>query len=205
MNGYKPHSVSLRSQNYSTADSSPTAEEEKERRCSPSTVSRLAAIPANGATAATPLPSPPIADSQLAAIPANGATAATPLPSSPIADPQIDPDPDKDPDNTGEPSTALDPGDDVDMDPGDVADPVPATAGNNAPNFDTIRPILAAAGNNAFDINGILEDFMDEAIVSYLAAVPGGGRWAEVVQSYLVLVRLSPAKEVGRYYFLLKR
>ena len=68
-----------------------------------------------------------------------------------------------------------------------------------------VRPLLATAGKNAFNFDSIREDFIDEAVIAYWEAVPGGGKWVEMVQSYLALSRLPPAKGVSSFYYSLHR
>jgi hypothetical protein len=59
------------------------------------------------------------------------------------------------------------------------------------------RPLLSTAGNCAFKLDGAREDSMSETIVAYWETVPGGGRWVEMVRSYLALTQHLPVKGVS--------
>ena len=90
-----------------------------------------------------------------------------------------------------------------------TADPLLAFDPSEAPNntSDVTFPLLATGGKNAFKLDDTCEDLVDEDIVAYLEAVPGGVRWIEMIQSYRTLAQLPPTKEVSSqyYYFLVRK
>ena len=89
-----------------------------------------------------------------------------------------------------------------------TADPLLAFDPGEAPNntSDVTFLLLATGGKNAFKLDDTCEDLVDEDIVAYLEAVPGGVRWIEMIQSYRTLAQLPPTKEVSsRYYYFLTR
>ena len=114
-------------------------------------------------------------------------------PSSPTADPLADLDPGETPNETGE-ST-----------PPPVLLASPTAANGNFDSNGAIRPILVTAGKNVFNFDGTSENFINEAVLTYWEAVPGGERWIEMMCSYRALVRLPRAKWVSSWYCLFSR
>ena len=108
---------------------------------------------------------------------------APPLP--PTADLMLNLNPGETPNNTSEPAPT-------------PIHPLLQTAGSGASDTSgAICPLLATAENNTFDCDGIHKDFINKAVVTYWETVPGGGRWIEMIQSYLTLLRLPQAKGVS--------
>ena len=144
---------------------------------SPHVIATQSPDEATTANAATVSPSSPLCTSILEDY--DGSPAPPP---PPTADPMPNLDPGETPNNTSEPA------------PTPVHPPSP-TAGSGA-----VCPLLTTAENNTFDCDGIHEDFINKAVVTYWEAVPGGGRWIEMIHSYLTLLRLPQVKGVSWSY-----
>ena len=67
--------------------------------------------------------------------------------------------------------------------PSPTADPLLAFDPGEAPNdtSDITFPLLATGRNNAFKLDDTCNDLIDEDIVAYLEAVPGGVGWIEMI------------------------
>ena len=130
------------------------------------------------------------------------AVAATVTPAPPSPSPRAARDPSKDPTSLSPPLSPIALPDCALDDTTEPAPTTPAslpfpTAGNLFSEGFADSPVLGTTGGNAFDINGICEDFVNEAVIAYLEAVPGGGTWVEMIRSYLALARLPRVKLVG--------
>lgn len=64
-------------------------------------------------------------------------------------------------------------------------------------------PLLSTAGKGIFKPGGACEGFINEAVIAYWEVVPGGGKWVEMVKSYLTLTQRLPAKGVSTWRCLL--
>ena len=73
--------------------------------------------------------------------------------------------------------------------PDDRSTPTPVAA--------SAQPLLSTAGKGTLKHDGACEDFVDDAIIAYWEAIPGGGKWAEMIKSYLTLTQRPPAKGVS--------
>ena len=78
--------------------------------------------------------------------------------------------------------------------PGDT----PSTPRSNVPTSVTTLPYppLTSAGNGAFNLTGVLGDFISESIRAYWESVPGGEKWVAMVKSYLILQTILPSRDV---------
>ena len=179
----------------------PTGKEEKERRKPP--------LDSTFPSFVTPAPAYPMAQSAANAFhnptptsSPDDAVAATVTPAPPSPSPRAARDPSK---GLTSPSPPLSPTALPDRALNDTTEPAPTTpasppsptAGNTFSEGFANSPVLGTAGDNAFDINGVCEDFVNEAVVTYLEGIPGGGMWVEMIRSYLALARLPRAKRVG--------
>jgi len=182
----------------------PTAEEEKEKRCAPSTVTLLSmSTPASTNPA---IVEPTVTEIATQSPP--GGTLIQPLHPdpgdtgiSPTSPPHSPPSGDRDPSpplpTDLAPTTAEDMAIDPELDrlfPNNRSTPTPAAA--------LAQPLLSTAGRGAFEPDGTCEDFINEAVVAYWEVVPGGVKWIEMVRSYLTLTQRLPAKGVSIYQCL---
>ena len=74
--------------------------------------------------------------------------------------------------------------------------PTPAPPSSN-PGTAPTHPPLVSAGNGAFNLTGVLGDFISECTCTYWESVPGGERWIAMVTSYLRLQTMPPLKDVS--------